>query len=157
MAVIVTDVTSAELAALVSGNLLKEGLQYNEITNGYRLLATSSSTYIYLESLPRKKYAALLTQSGTNAPVATILEDTITGLVWARSSAGTYTLTKTGAFVANKTVPPKDIYSDQSWNIMTITRTSADVMTLNTYAAADTSVLADNVLSSQYFTIEIYA
>src|SRR5688500_2623877 len=49
-------------------------------------------------------YAALLTQSGTSAPVATVLENTLGGtVVWARSAGGIYTGTLAGAFTADKT------------------------------------------------------
>jgi len=38
-----------------------------------------------------RSYTALLTQSGTNAPVATVLENTLGGeVVWSRESEGTY-------------------------------------------------------------------
>ena len=51
-------------------------------------------------------YAALLTQSGTVAPVATILENSIGGTVtWSYVSPGVYTATITGGtFTANKTM-----------------------------------------------------
>ena len=46
-----------------------------------------------------KKYVALMTQSGTGAPTATILENTLGGtLVWTRDSSGTYIGTLVGAF-----------------------------------------------------------
>lgn len=52
----------------------------------------------------KKVYRALLTQTGTNAPVATVLENSLGGtVVWARSMAGTYSATLVGAFTANKT------------------------------------------------------
>lgn len=51
-----------------------------------------------------KVYTALLTQSGTNAPVATILENTL-GFVpsWTRTAAGTYKITD-ASFQLNKTI-----------------------------------------------------
>lgn len=50
------------------------------------------------------KYIALLSQSGTDAPVATVLENTLGGaVVWGYSSAGNYTATLSNAFTANKT------------------------------------------------------
>lgn len=53
---------------------------------------------------PYKIYTALLTQSGTTAPVATVLENTLGGtIVWSRTSAGLYEGTLTGAFTSNKT------------------------------------------------------
>lgn len=51
-----------------------------------------------------KVYTALLNQSGTDAPVATVLENTLGGTpVWTRSSTGNYICTLTGAFTLNKT------------------------------------------------------
>lgn len=48
-------------------------------------------------------YKAVLTQSSTNAPVATIISKTIVGtIVWAYSAEGVFTGTLTGAFTANK-------------------------------------------------------
>ena len=52
---------------------------------------------------PYRVYTALLTQSGEDAPVATILENTIGDIVWERGSAGNYTGTLTNAFIENKT------------------------------------------------------
>jgi len=51
-----------------------------------------------------KVYTALLTQSGTSAPVATILENTLGGtLVWSYVVPGVFYGTLTGAFTLNKT------------------------------------------------------
>ena len=50
-----------------------------------------------------KVYRALLTQTGTDDPVATVLENTLGGeVVWARTSTGIYKATLTGAFPADK-------------------------------------------------------
>ncbi len=53
---------------------------------------------------PYLVYSALLTQTGTNAPVANVLQNTIPGtLTWSRNSVGTYILTSNGTpFTANK-------------------------------------------------------
>ena len=54
---------------------------------------------------PYKVYTALLSQSGTSAPVATVLENTLGGtVVWSYVSIGQYRGTLTGAFLSNKTV-----------------------------------------------------
>jgi len=46
-----------------------------------------------------KKYVALLNQTGTSAPTATVVENTLGGtLVWTRNSTGNYYATLTGAF-----------------------------------------------------------
>src|SRR3989337_2171151 len=60
-------------------------------------------TISQLQGVTYKKYVALLTQTGTNAPVATVLENTIGNIVWARGGTGQYTAALTGAFTINKT------------------------------------------------------
>ncbi len=55
-----------------------------------------------------KVYTALLTQSGTDAPVATLLgNNTIGDIVWTRSGEGLYEGTLLGAFPAGKTICPQ--------------------------------------------------
>ena len=49
-----------------------------------------------------RSYTALLTQSGTDAPVATVLENTIGNIVWTRDFVGQYTGTLIGAFPLDK-------------------------------------------------------
>ena len=51
-----------------------------------------------------KVYVALLTQSGTNAPVATVLENTLgSDIVWTYQGIGQYYGTLANAFTLNKT------------------------------------------------------
>jgi len=59
-------------------------------------------------SASKKTYRANLTQTSTNAPVATVLENTLGDIVWSYDGVGAYTATLTGAFTANKTfiIPP---------------------------------------------------
>ena len=66
--------------------------------NGVVIEIGGGSTEPYLE------YVAMLNQSGTNAPVATILKNTLGVVpVWTRTGTGEYLLTSVGAFTANKT------------------------------------------------------
>ena len=54
--------------------------------------------------LPYKVYTVILNQSGTNAPVPTVLENTFGGdIVWSYSSTGSYLGTLAGAFTSQKT------------------------------------------------------
>jgi hypothetical protein len=101
-------------------------------------------------------YKVFLTQSGTTAPVVTTLVDTIGNTTWTRVTGGTYNLTKTGAFVENKTVPISDTYVDIDGNVYTIERIDANTMTLKTYASTDLVNPADGVLTNQYLNIDIY-
>lgn len=51
-----------------------------------------------------KTYVALVTQTGTAAPAATVLENTLAGApAWSRVTQGQYRLTLAGAFGAAKT------------------------------------------------------
>ncbi len=64
----------------------------------------NGSEFIIYDSRPYKVYTALLTQSGTDAPVATVLENTLGGdIVWAYDDTGLYEGTLNGAFTSNKT------------------------------------------------------
>ena len=80
-------------------------------------------------------YTALLTQTGNNAPSATILKNN-TGYTytWARTGSGTYTITASGnAFTNNKTIVfmnlgeyagggvPRSIWTRTSDTVVTIT------------------------------------
>lgn len=151
--------SKAHIAGVLDASLIE--LVYSEGSFGSKRIfvdgavsSISKTTPTYLASL---SYAALLTQTSTGAPVATILEDTITGQVWARTGAGTYTLTKAGAYVVGKAIPTAvEEYYDGAGNRLVLTPTSVNAYTLQTYAAADTNTLADGVLSSQYFNIIIY-
>lgn len=55
---------------------------------------------------PYKKYVAILSQSGTAAPTAVVLEDTIgiTAGDYSYAGVGQYVITKTGLFPQGKTV-----------------------------------------------------
>jgi hypothetical protein len=56
-------------------------------------------------SLGYSVYVAVLNQTGTNAPVATVLQNTLGGtVVWSRDSEGNYFGTLSGAFSFDKTV-----------------------------------------------------
>ena len=80
------------------------------------------------------EYIAILSQSGTSAPVATVIKNTFDDLpVWSRVTNGTYLATLGGAFILNKTVctfdnscmfeSASDIYNFQSFSGSTDTVT----------------------------------
>ena len=51
-----------------------------------------------------KVYTAILTQEGTSAPTAEVLDNTIGNIVWSREEAGSYIGTLSSAFKDKKTV-----------------------------------------------------
>lgn len=103
-----------------------------------------------------KYYRVFISQTGTANPTVKDIDNTLERVIVERTGVGTYTFTKTNAFKKDKTVPKKDSYIDADGNKMTLEWTSVDVMTLKTYAAADTTVLADSVLNDQFLQIEVY-
>ena len=66
---------------------------------------TQIATTAFVQGIrPYKVYTALLTQTGTNAPVATVLENTLGGTVtWSRTVPGGYFATLSDAFTTDKT------------------------------------------------------
>ena len=103
-------------------------------------------------------YTALLTQTGNNAPAATILKNNTTAtFTWARTAGGTYTVTaNSNIFTANKTVvfinygnPPSDALPPK-W-----VRTSDTIITVTT--PDETGVLDDGILNGAAFEIRIYS
>lgn len=87
-----------------------------------------------------KVYTALLTQSGTNAPIANILENTIGNIVWTYEGNGVtligdYKGTLNGAFLEGKTSVSLTTYADDvssSYTSTVINFTSEDFIRYNT-------------------------
>lgn len=127
----------------------------NTFLNGYGQFTTISGLTTIENNIPYT-YTVLLNQSGTTAPIATILLDTISGLTWTRTSGGTYNLTKTGAFTENKTIPISDNYTDINGNYYTIEWIDVNTLTLKTYASTDLENPVDDVLNKQYLNISIF-
>lgn len=102
-----------------------------------------------------RSYKATLTQAGTAAPVATVLQNNLGGVpVYARTAAGIYTLTLAGAFPVDANVlliPGSPLAAGQT---IVMDRTSANVITITTNIAADTA--ADDLLSNTGIIIEVY-
>lgn len=100
-----TQLLSGGVTVYVNGdNIITSGTDFIDINwdgNTKRLFDTTIVTNVVGEP---KIYKALLTQTGTSAPVATVFTNTLGGTpVWTRTSAGTYTATLASAFPANKT------------------------------------------------------
>ena len=119
------------------------------ITNNVTIASVAAFANTY--NLGYTVYTALLTQAGTAAPVATILQNTTGGtFTWTRQSAGNYTVTASSAlFTADKTIVfgnhgSVNIQQDFDWN-----RASDTTITLN--------VGADAKLANGSFEIRIYS
>jgi hypothetical protein len=114
----------------------------------YLVLQRGTANYKFnvgASSLIDKKYVATLVQSGTSAPVGTILKSTLSGTpVLARASANTYTITLADEFTSGKT----DVRMIDTTDVVSVTVTSTSVITLVTNA--------DSVLNGHRIEILIY-
>ena len=110
----------------------------------------SSLTTHIANNLGYTVYTALLTQAGTAAPVATILQNTTGGtFTWSRQSAANYTVTASSAlFTANKTIVFLNNGSIEPSNVKW-NRTSDTTITL--------IGIADNQFTNGSFEIRIYS
>lgn len=86
---------------------------------------------------PAGEYTALLTQAGTAAPTANFAINSVGTVAIARSSAGVYTLTTDGLWVADKTLVLVTISGTAV--VVKAVRTSANVITISTFAADGTT------------------
>jgi len=117
------------------------------ITSNVTIASVASFANSY--NLGYTVYTALLNQTGTAAPVATILQNTTGGtFTWTRQSAGNYTITASSAlFTVNKTIAFGNQGNETNdywrWN-----RTSNTTLDL---------ILYDNRLINGSFEIRIYS
>lgn len=86
---------------------IRKGTKPNQVlmTLGDTVLRYVDSDTAAVIARPYKVYTALLTQTGTSAPTAVVLENTLGGVpVWTRTGAGIYRCTLAGAFTDLKTI-----------------------------------------------------
>jgi len=119
----------------------------------------SKTQYYTIEDLqglirPYKVYSALLTQSGTDAPVATVLENTLGDVVWSRGAEGYYICTSNGLFTIDKT----GVFIEPSSNLALIGYFQINDKTINTieFTTAVTAGSADNGLHKTLIEIRVY-
>lgn len=107
-------------------------------------------------SLPYSIYVALLSQAGTDPPVATVLENTLGGtIVWTRTATGSYSATLAGAFTTGKTVV--FITGDMGetlGSIFAYLHFIADVISVRTLS--ETFTLSDDRMNGTSIEIRVY-
>lgn len=117
---------------------------------------TQIATTAFVQAIrPYKVYTALLTQSGTSAPTAIVLENTLGGtVVWTYSAVGSYTGTLTGEFTANKTTAlvQNGQYNGVDAISRVLTVDTVRVMTVNSSGTLTDS----NGLQNSMFEIRVY-
>jgi hypothetical protein len=119
-----------------------------QLTKGEKGDANSDATLGY------KVYVALLTQTGTDAPVATILQNTL-GVVptWSYEGVGEYQLNQTGLFTLNKTIVLLGGVTGGGDTLVT------DVGNVNYFyisTSDETDNLANDLLSKTTIEIRVY-
>ena len=99
-----------------------------------------------------KVYRALLTQTGTDAPVATVLKNTLgETVVWTRGLAGVYFGTLAGAFLSGKTYISPFQYVDPSNGAYQLYRYTDNAVTIESLTGVD---LSDSLFAA-YFPVPI--
>ena len=102
-----------------------------------------------------KKYRALLTQSGTNAPTAVVLENTLGGSpVLSYSGGGIYVLTLSGAFLTDKVFLSYEARKSSGVSWIVAYRSSDNTIAIQSYDSAGN--LTDGIMSSLSFEINVY-
>jgi hypothetical protein len=106
-----------------------------------------------LNSVSYKKYVALLNQTGTAAPTATILDNTLSEIItWSRSATGEYEGTLTGEFTDNKTFVLITI--TQSGQVLAARKNNNIVQV---YTFTDLGVAIDGYLTNASIEIRVYS
>lgn len=142
---------------------------FNDATDG--LLKTKDSSGV-VETLATtegiadtepKVYVALLTQTGTDAPVATILKNTLGGVpVWSYVTVGDYNCTLAGVFELQKTTTIITNNIDETRVHTRVIKIDEDIIGVRTgeysFTAPDTFVFEplDGYLSATTIKIEVY-
>lgn len=103
--------------------------------------------------LPYKVYTALLTQSGTDAPVATVLENTLgVELTWERYAPGLYKAAYSYTD-ENKIIG----FSGQGWAAWGIsTQIFPEPEYVTIYVSTDSQTASDNLLNRTEIEIRVY-
>lgn len=103
-----------------------------------------------------KSYVAILNQSGSGAPVPTLMVDEISGATTAiyfdRTGTGTYRAIKFDAFTVGKTT--KIIQNNSAFVTTLLAQSGDDAILIYTYSAG--GILADSCLSDATFEIRVY-
>lgn len=122
-------------------------------------IAKTDETLELLSTRPYKVYTALLNQSGTAAPTALVLENTLGGSPsLTRGAVGDYSITLNGAFTSNKTtvlvgtVGNGDHSATYSSNAYVTSNNQIRIATFD----LDTLLLVDDCLLNTFVEIRVY-
>lgn len=121
------DVTGANLTRYLKLYISTDGTTYNEVKSWGGTDGIRQKEYLV--------YSALLTQSGTNAPVATILENTLIGTpTWNYLNPASYSATLTGGFTVGKTMILPSSTTFATGDYFTVTDIQTNLIEVSTSA-----------------------
>ena len=141
-------------AATFSSSVTAASLKATNLAGtGTRAVVADASGNLVASTTGYKVYTALLTQTGTAAPVATVLDNTLGGtVVWTRSGTGIYGATLNGAFVSAKTwaIIGGNYVSPSSF--LRVNRADANIMSVVTESGG----ISDGILENTSIEIRVY-
>lgn len=129
--------TYIKISELQEAILPLDGTEDLEIVSGAVSRRCSTQDIADLSALPYKIWRGLVSQTGTSAPTAIELENTLGGAItFTYISTGIYTIEGTGLFTTNKTfVTPKWETLRQGSNYATVSAVTSNTnqLSLNSY------------------------
>ena len=101
---------------------------------------------------PYKSYTALLNQTGTSAPVITVLNSELPfALATGYTSAGSFVLTSSNTFTANKTFVMLNATTDEK-----VFHNIPDISNINIYTRDKSNTAKDGILNNCPLEIRVY-
>ena len=123
-------------------------------TAGTNTAQLATTAFVQAASRPYKTWVGIITQSGTSAPTAVVLENNLGGtIVWTRSSTGLYIGTLAGLLTTNKTVGFATLTPSRIANKIAAIEASG---TMQIATADATGTALDSVLANTPFEIRVY-
>lgn len=118
-------------------------------------LNNSKTEYLSLDDIRGYKvYTALLTQTGTDAPVATVLENTLGEITFEYIDLGIYKATSVGLFTLNKSTSlPIGIPDSIGFGFAQISDENDIFIVTNDFA---TAISTNDILNSSFIEIRVY-
>ena len=103
-----------------------------------------------------KVYRAILTQTGTSAPSATVLSNSIGELSWVRDSVGVYRVTSDSLFTVGKVYCLNNIISAVNSTAYEVAPMDVTQIKFRTVSSLATGTLSDDIFLNTFIEIRIY-
>ena len=149
----------ADAAARLALTGLSRGARVYQIDNGfyYELRNPAAPSSVASWKPEPKKYIALMSQSNTAVPVATILENDLGGVpTWQRWGAGLYTAHLTNAFPIDKTTILVGSVGGQTRGFAGLNANSVTVISMTTAGTASDNLLLVDGINKTVVEIRVY-